>query len=475
VNLITKTQCVFLSLNKKNFGIAIKKQLSTFDSNIKVIILNHIKTFLNLPFFDFASLYLTFTKVFANVNDEITVKGKSVSKYFYFIYKGSCVITSPKVDKLKIDKGNFIGLESLTKDICNYKYTIQPTDNNTILIRFSVGDMECTSAGKEILNMLRKELIPLIYKQEQIVEHYMKRNTNNIQSKLTLNNNSNNKVRRFKLLTLNEDEIMDDNERNTKYIKISKTNNFASSSERNIFSKSASKYKKQQNEVHMNISKTISNKSCTYRQINSRFKTISGNNNNHNNHKLFLKSNENILITNNNTINNNEDKLPTEFKTIATTYRSIRPMAKFKTLFLPSTKAQFDLSINKQKRMTVKNELQQPESTKHDMNLYSIDNKENSHYYLNTCNFGNSMNVSTEKDMKLRESFLFRNKKDNNFNISLRKNLGNLFEKSIQKKKQNKIRKKLYGELKNSVVYYRTDRYNIPLVSSLIDNQNNCI
>ena len=141
--------------------------------------------------------------MFANVNDEITVKGKSVSKYFYFIYKGSCVITSPKVDKLKIDKGNFIGLESLTKDICNYKYTIQPTDNNTILIRFSVGDMECTSAGKEILNMLRKELIPLIYKQKQIVEHYMKRNTNNIQSKLTLNNNSNNKVRRFKLLTLN--------------------------------------------------------------------------------------------------------------------------------------------------------------------------------------------------------------------------------------------------------------------------------
>lgn len=439
-NLSTKSKCILLRLNKKNFSVSIKKQLTVLDSNIKVFILNHIKTFLNLPSFNFSTLYTTFLKVITNISDEITVKGKVVWKYFYLIYQGSCVITSQHINKLKYDKGNFIGLEALSKEESFYKYSIQPAENNTILIRFNVGDMELTSAGIEILTQLRKELLPLINKQEKIIQHYIERYGDGL-SKLSSNNDKNNnigntnKVKRLKLLRINVNNIVNGNNSSPRLIKT--TNTYISSSAKDFISKSASKIKKQNNGASMNIiinrTKTINVDSCNKKITNSFFK------NSANNHKLYLKSTE------------NEDKnVITDYNTI-TSSRTLKPISKMKTLLLPNA--------------TPHNET----------NIHTIDNKENSNCYLNTnYTVGNSMlmeNISPGKERKNKGCFLLRKKKEKNI-ISLRKNLGDMFDNSIQKKIVGDNGNKS-SHTQKIIVYYKTDNYNIPLASSLI-NQTVC-
>ena len=299
--------------------------------------------------------------------------------------------------------------------------------------------MELTSVGMEILKQLRKELLPFINKQEKIIQHYIERHGDGL-SKLSSNNDNNNigntnKVKRLKLLRINVNNIVNGNNSSPRLIRT--TNTYISSSAKDFISKSASKIKKQNNGTSMNINinrtKTINLDSCNKKITNSFFKTSA------NNHKLYLKSTE-----------NDDKNVITDYNTI-TSSRTLKPISKMKTLLLPNA------------------------TSHNETNIHTIDNKENSNCYLNTnYTVGNSMlmeNISPGKERKNKGCFLLRKKKDKNI-ISLRKNLGDMFENSIQKK--------IVGDNGNGssntqkiIVYYKTDNYNIPLASSLI-NQTVC-
>ena len=393
-SLYTKSNCLLLCLEKKDFCNSLLKNLSSFDSNMKLFILNHIKTFQKLPSNIFNYHYSKIEKLYPQINDEIFISSFSKNnKSFYLIFKGTCAAKS--LHPIKYDRGNFFGLESLQSKK-DYNYTVKVVEVNTILFKFNV------EYFNHSISELKSELLPLLEKQKEIATEYIQKAKDiaqifNIKSKLKLLK-VNNKGLCKKLLNAEHNQ-----EEKCNLLKVKNT--FVSNSAKNIFEKKRKNRTVSKNKLKVNISKTTTK--IPYIQLSNR-KTIE----NYENVNQTFRQNLNV-----------------------TTFSKV------------------NCSISKIYQPKLKNK----------MYLNFTTDKENSNIFLNT-----SYKVGCPSTTRSTMRNLVLGKKKY---ISLRKNLGPLFEKSCSLNKNHpKICKEVI-ENNKTVVYYETQNYNIPLAHTLIKEQ----
>lgn len=258
-SLYTKSNCLLLSLEKKDFSSSLLKNLSSFDSNMKLFILNHIKTFQKLPSHIFNYHYSKIEKLYPQINDEIFISSFAKNnKSFYLIFKGTCAAKS--LHPIKYDRGNFFGLESLQNKKV-YNYTVKVVEVNTILLKFNI------EYFNDSISKLKSELLPLLEKQKEISTEYTQKAKDiaqifNIKNKLKLLKV--NKGLCKKLLSTEHNQ-----EEKCNLLKVQNT--FISNSAKNIFEKKRKNRTVSKNKLKVNTSQTTTK--IPYIQLSNR-KTI---------------------------------------------------------------------------------------------------------------------------------------------------------------------------------------------------------
>ena len=149
---VSSDESIILSLDRKSFNATFHKNVNLIDFEYKKFICSRIKVFSKLMNETLNVYFYSWVKIFPNLNEEIYHVGDE-AKYFYLLYNGEC-LNIYNDNRINIfSKGSFIGLDSLFCSNRKYLDTVVCKSNNAILFRFNI-----TFFNRYILKALKNEL-----------------------------------------------------------------------------------------------------------------------------------------------------------------------------------------------------------------------------------------------------------------------------------------------------------------------------